>query len=70
MFGKTKTIVFEVEGMACGNCKAHVEKALMAVKGVKSAEASVENKNVTVTAKQSVSEDSLKAAVNSAGYKA
>lgn len=69
MFGKTQTISFAVEGMMCNNCKAHVEKALLSVKGVKSVEASVENKSVTVVAKTSVSEDSLKSAVTAAGYK-
>lgn len=70
MFGKTKTVTFAVEGMMCNNCKAHVEKALLGLKGVKAVEASVENKNVTVTVKESVSEDTLKAAVVAAGYKA
>ena len=69
MFGKSKTVVFGVEGMMCNNCKAHVEKALLAIKGVKSASASVEDKNVTVVAKENVSDDALKAAVIAAGYK-
>ena len=69
MFGKTKTVAFSVEGMMCNNCKAHVEKALLAVKGVKSAEASLENKNVVVAVKDSVSEETLKKAVTDAGYK-
>jgi cation transport ATPase len=69
MFGKTKTVTIEVEGMMCNNCKAHVEKAILAIKGVKSAEASVENKNVTVVAKESLSEDSIRSAITSAGYK-
>ena len=69
MFGKTKTVSFTVEGMMCNNCKAHVEKALLAVKGVKSAEASLESKTVSVVVKDSVSEDTLKAAVTAAGYK-
>ena len=34
MFGKTKTVTFGVDGMMCKNCKAHVEKALLEVKGV------------------------------------
>ena len=69
MFGKTKTVSFTVEGMMCNNCKAHVEKALLAVKGVKSAEAVLESKTVSVVVKDSVSEDTLKAAVTAAGYK-
>ena len=69
MFGKTKTVIIGVEGMMCNNCKAHVEKALLAVKGVKSAEASVENKNVVIVAKGSISEDALAGAIIQAGYK-
>ena len=69
MFGKTKTVTVSVEGMMCNNCKAHVEKALLGVKGVKSAEASVENKNVTVVAKASLSDDAISAAIVAAGYK-
>ena len=69
MFGKTKTVTVSVEGMMCNNCKAHVEKALLGLKGVKSAEASVENKNVTVVAKNSLSDDAITAAIVAAGYK-
>ena len=69
MFGKTKTVSFAVEGMMCNNCRAHVEKALLSVKGVKSVDASLENKTVTVTAKESVDLATLKSAVSTAGYK-
>ncbi len=69
MFGKTKEITFGVEGMMCNNCKAHVEKALSDLKGVKRAVADLESKSVTVTVSASVSEDSLKAAVTKAGYR-
>ena len=69
MFGKTKTVSFAVEGMMCNNCRAHVEKAILAVKGVKSVDASLETKIVTVTAKDSVDESVLKSAVVAAGYK-
>ena len=68
MFGKTKTVTFGVEGMMCKNCKAHVEKALAEIKGVKSATAELETKTVTVTAKDSVAEQTLKDAVRAAGY--
>ena len=69
MFGKTKTVTISVEGMMCNNCKAHVERALLALKGVKSAEASVENKNVVVVAKASLSDDTIASAIVAAGYK-
>ena len=69
MFGATKTVTFGVEGMMCNNCKAHVERALAEVKGVKSAVADLETKTVTVKVKAAVEEDALKAAVVAAGYK-
>lgn len=69
MFGKTKTVTFGVEGMMCNHCKAHVEAALLDVKGVKSAEADVEKKSVTVLCKDTVKESALKSAVTAAGYK-
>ena len=69
MFGKTKTVSFEVGGMMCNHCKANVEKALLAVKGVKSAVADIDAKTVTVEVKESVGEAALKKAVAAAGYK-
>ena len=69
MFGATQEITFTVEGMMCKNCKAHVEKALLGVKGVKDAVADLETKSVTVTAKKGVEESALKAAVTAAGYR-
>ena len=69
MFGKEKTVTFGVGGMMCEHCKANVEKALLAVKGVKSAVADLEAKRVSVSAKESVKEDALKHAVTDAGYR-
>lgn len=68
MFGKNKTVVFSVEGMMCEHCKAHVEKALLGVSGVRSAVADLESHTVTVVAKKTVKEEDLKATVISAGY--
>ena len=72
MFGLKKTVDYEfsVDGMACGHCKASVEKALMALKGVKSAEADLAAKLVRVKALENVSLDELKKAVIDAGFKA
>lgn len=69
MFGKTKTVTLAVEGMMCQKCKAHVEEALKGVKGVKQAVASVEEKSVVITAKESVEERVLKDAIVAAGYR-
>ena len=70
MFGKKEnvTTVLTVKGMMCKMCVAHVEKALMAVKGVASAKADLEAGTVTVEASAKVSTDTLKNAVTAAGY--
>ena len=60
--------VLKVEGMMCGHCKAHVEKALMGVPGVEQAEADLEKKTATVTG--SADRAALIAAVKEAGYDA
>ena len=62
------TITIGVEGMMCKNCKAHVEKACSAVEGVKSAEASLENKNVTVLFDGLVDVEQIKKNIVEAGY--
>ncbi len=63
----TMELVINVDGMMCPRCKAHVENACKAVDGVNDAVASVENKNVVVTANSDVTE-ALKAAIIAAGY--
>ena len=62
------TVTINVEGMMCKNCKAHVEKACSMVDGVKSAEASLENKNVVVSYEGSVDVDMIKKNIIDAGY--
>ena len=70
MFGLKKkeneTVVLSVKGMMCGHCAAHVEKALCAVKGVKSAKVDLAAKNVTVVSTQAV--EALENAITAAGY--
>ena len=55
-----------IEGMMCGHCVAHVEKALKAVDGVESVNVSLENKCTEVTG--SADNEALKKAVIDAGY--
>ena len=69
MFGKNKTFCFIVEGIECENCKARVERAVLGVKGVKKADARIDNGEVTVEAKKGVTEDEIKSAILAAGYK-
>ncbi len=61
-----KTI--EIKGMMCGNCEKHVKKALEAVDGVISAEASHEKGTAVVQLKTDVADDVLKKAVEDADY--
>lgn len=63
----TKTI--KIEGMMCGHCVAHVEKALNALEGV-TAQVSLEDKQAVVTLSGETADEILKKAVEDAGYTA
>ena len=60
------TVVYVVEGMKCSHCEAAVLRALDAVPGVESAQASAARKTLTV--KGSAAEEAIRAAVEGAGY--
>jgi copper ion binding protein len=73
MFGfeMTETVKLGVDGMSCVHCVKRVEDALKAVKGVKKAKVSLENKCADVTfvpAKVAIAD--LVKAVTDAGYSA
>lgn len=73
MLGRKKemnTVTLEVTGMMCEHCAAHVEKALLAVSGVKKAVVDLAAGNVAVTAAADVTREALIAAVVAAGYQA
>ena len=59
--------IVNIEGMMCGHCVAHVDKALNAIDGV-SAQVSLEDKRAVCTLSKEVSDEALKAAVVEAGY--
>lgn len=61
-------VKMKVEGMMCPHCEAHVKKALEAIDGVISATADHKAATATVTLATAVPGDSLKAAVEAAGY--
>lgn len=63
-----KKRVFNVEGMMCKHCKAHVEEACMKLDGVSEALASLEDKNVTVTCSDTVEDEAIINAIKNAGY--
>lgn len=60
--------VLVVDGMMCGHCKAHVEKALAAVPGVTSAVVDLDAKTATVELAEDVADQVLMDAVTEAGY--
>ena len=68
MFGNKMTKIISIEGMSCGHGARRVEEALKGVNGVKSAKVNLEAKNAEVTLKIDVPNDTLKSAVEEAGY--
>jgi len=63
---ETSRIIF-INGMMCGHCTAHVEKALNAIDGV-SAKAFLAEKKAVLTLTADVSDEVLKNAITEAGY--
>ena len=57
-----------VTGMMCEHCEAHVKKALEAIDGISNAVASHDDNLVTFTNSGDVDEETIKAAVEGAGY--
>lgn len=62
-----KTII-TVEGMMCQHCVQHVKTALEAVSGVEAVNVSLEEKQASVTAADTVTDEALSSAVTGAGY--
>ncbi len=62
------TMTVKIQGMMCHHCEAHVKKALEALDGVASAEASHEKGTAVLEVNGAVSEEAVKAAVTEAGY--
>lgn len=60
--------VFNVNGMMCPRCEAHVVKALSAIDGVESVVASHESNTATVTLTKDVADDILIKAITDEGY--
>ena len=65
---KSMEKVMVVEGMACGHCKANVEKTLMALEGVTEAVVDLDKKEAVVTMSVEVANEVLTNAVTEAGY--
>lgn len=60
--------IIHIEGMSCGHCKAAVEKALGDLTEVKEVNVNLEEKTATLELFEEVSNDTLTATVEGAGY--
>jgi len=58
----------KIEGMSCGHCVMHVQSALEAVPGVKSAKVDLLERSAMVEG-DALSDQAMRAAVADAGYK-
>ncbi len=60
--------LLKIEGMSCGHCVMHVQSALEAVPGVKSAKVDLLERSAMVEG-DALSDQAMRAAVADAGYK-
>lgn len=67
--GLTEFVV-AIDGMTCEACAVHSQESLKKLPGVRSAEVSYEGKNATLLAEKTVTEDTIRNAIEKAGYKA
>ncbi len=64
-----ETTVLKVNGMTCMGCVASVKKALMAIRGVKTVDVSLDEKQATVAYDEAAAQPAqFKAAIESAGF--
>ncbi len=63
-----KTYQLSIEGMMCGHCAAHVEKALAGLPGATDAKVDLAAGQAILKSDRELAEDSLKAAIEEAGY--
>ncbi|MFV9474218.1 heavy-metal-associated domain-containing protein [Advenella sp. RU8] len=63
-----KELEFNVDGMTCGNCVAHVKKAIAQISGVESVEVSLEEKKVKVSTNGQVTAAQITEAIEEEGY--
>jgi copper chaperone CopZ len=64
-----ETVTYRVPGMHCGHCEAAVKEELAEVEGVEAVDVDLDSKVVTVRGTR-LSDDSLRAAIEAAGYDA
>lgn len=62
----TKT--YQVSGMTCGHCVSSVRQEVSAIGGVSEVEVDLASGRVTVTSEQPLDDETVRAAVDEAGY--
>ena len=65
-----KQLVFNIGGMGCQACAVRIENAVRKLDGVLSAEVSLEQKTLTLSAEEKLSAETVIAAVDDAGFDA
>jgi copper chaperone CopZ len=71
MFEKKLTATLSVDGMHCNHCKARVENAIKAVKGVKSFTVSLESASAEIVyAEGKTTPESVAEAITAIGFEA
>lgn len=65
----SQSVTYSVPGMHCGHCKQAVSEELVAVSGVETVDVDLDSKVVTVRG-ASLSDVTLRAAIEAAGYQA
>jgi copper chaperone CopZ len=62
------TTVYQVTGMTCGHCEGAVSEKISGIEGVTSVKAVAATGRVTVVSESPLTEDTVRAAVDEAGY--
>lgn len=63
-----KETIIKVEGMVCGGCENRVKNALKTISGIEEVLADHTKGLVTVTSKEEVSEEQMKAKIEDIGF--
>ncbi len=60
--------ILKIEGMMCGHCSSHVEKALRGLDGVSDVTVNLEEKTAKVTMDKEISDEVFKNLISEEGY--
>ena len=60
--------IISIEGMSCGHCVKHVEKALGEIDGITDIHVSLEAKEAVVSMEREIPDENIKAAIEDWGY--